>query len=65
MVQWSGKNEIWSGKSQGISFQAKNGHHGLVKVKPLFLQMSLPKVDSAYARYILSMEMAVLCYSSL
>ena len=26
MVQWLGKNEIWSGKSQGISLQTKSGH---------------------------------------
>ena len=25
-VKWSGKNEFWSGKSQGISFQTKSGH---------------------------------------
>ena len=25
-VKWSGKNEIWLGKSQGISFQTKSGH---------------------------------------
>ena len=27
-VKWSGKNEFWSGKSQGISFQTKSGHPG-------------------------------------
>ena len=26
MVQWSGKNEILSEKSQGTSFQTKSGH---------------------------------------
>ena len=26
VVQWSGKNEFWSVKSQGISFQTKSGH---------------------------------------
>ena len=25
-VQWSGKNEFWSVKSQGISYQTKSGH---------------------------------------
>ena len=25
-VKWSGKNEFWSGKSQGIFFQAESGH---------------------------------------
>ena len=25
-VKWSGKNDFWSGKSQGISFQTKSGH---------------------------------------
>ena len=25
-VKWSGKNEFWSGKSQGILFQTKSGH---------------------------------------
>ena len=25
-VKWSGKNEFWSGKSQGISFQTKSGY---------------------------------------
>ena len=31
MVKWSGKNEFWSGKSQGISFQTKSGHPVLPK----------------------------------
>ena len=33
------------------------------KTQPLFLQMSLLKVDSAYAQSILSMFTAVLCYA--
>ena len=33
------------------------------KTQSLFLQMSLLKVDSAYAWSILSMQMAILCYA--
>ena len=32
MVQWLGKNDIWSGKSQGISFQTKSGHPELTNL---------------------------------
>ena len=33
------------------------------KTQPLFLQMSMLKVDSTYAREILSMQKAVLCHA--
>ena len=32
-VKWSGKNEFWSVKSQGISFQTKSGHPVYDKVQ--------------------------------
>ena len=32
VVKWSGKNEFWSGKSQGISFQTKSGHPETAKM---------------------------------
>ena len=41
----------------------KRKSEGHAKTQPLFLQMSLLKVDSAYARSILSMFTVVLCYA--